>query len=57
MRERWTPDKLNTELEIVASGNSENEADNWRIIISGDDLIIQRNVSGTWTNALPIKGS
>lgn len=41
-------------LEIVADGNSDKDEDgNWRLFIdSSGDLIIQKRVSGTWTNYL-----
>lgn len=46
-------------LEIVADGNSDKDEDgNWRLFIdSSGDLIIQKRVSGTWTNYLLQGGS
>lgn len=41
-------------LEIIADGNSDKDEDgNWRFFVdSSGDLIIQKRVSGTWTNYL-----
>ena len=40
-------------LEIVADGNSDkNQDSNWRLLESSGSLIIQKRVSGTWTNYL-----
>ena len=37
-------------LEIVADGNSDkNEDGNWRFLTSGDTLLLQENIDGTWT--------
>lgn len=44
-------------VEITPAGNAVNEDDNWRFFIdSSGDLIIQKRVSGTWTNYLLEKG-
>jgi len=45
-------------LEIVAGGNIDKDEDgNWRIIENSGDLIIQKRVNSTWTNADKISGS
>lgn len=39
-------------LEIIADGNSDkNEDDNWRIIESNGDLLVQKRIGGTWTTS------
>ena len=44
-------------MEIVASGNSDkDEDDNWRITESSGDLIIEKRVSGTWTEVKKFHG-
>lgn len=44
-------------LEITPEGNEVNEDGNWRFFIdSNGDLIIQKRVSGVWTNYLLQKG-
>lgn len=44
-------------VEITPEGNEVNEDGNWRFFIdSNGDLIIQKRVSGTWTNYLLEKG-
>lgn len=44
-------------VEITPEGNEVNEDGNWRFYISNGDLMIQKRVSGTWTNANKISGS
>jgi hypothetical protein len=40
-------------LEIIANGNSDKDEDgNWRFYEDSGNLIIQKRVSGTWTNYL-----
>jgi len=45
-------------VEITPEGSDVNIDDNWRFFIdSSGDLIIQKRVSGTWTNYLLEKGN
>ncbi|KKL11191.1 hypothetical protein LCGC14_2548290 [marine sediment metagenome] len=44
-------------LEIIADGNTDkNENGNWRISESSGDLIIEKRVSGTWTEVRKFHG-
>ena len=44
-------------MEIVADGNSnKNEDDNWRIIETSGDLVIEKRVSGTWVEVQKYHG-
>ena len=39
-------------LEIIAEDNEDkNKDDNWRIIESDGDLLVQKRISGTWTTS------
>lgn len=45
-------------FEFVADGNKDKDEDgNWRIVESSGDLVIQKRISGTWTNANRFAGS
>ncbi len=46
------------QIEIVAGGNTDkNEDGNWRIRESNGDLVFEKRISGTWTEANKIHGS
>lgn len=38
-------------VEIIADGNDADENGNWRIIIVGTKLKVQKKVGGTWKSA------
>ncbi len=44
-------------VEIIADGNSDkDEDDNWRIIESNGDLLVQKRISGTWITSKKFRG-
>ena len=50
-------DKLWVLMMDTFIGKTVAESRNWRLIEDGDDLIVQRKVGGTWTDADKIHGS
>ncbi len=49
-RVNWLLDRVRTDgLEIVPEGNVIGDNGNWRLIVSGTNLEIQKRLSGTWT--------
>lgn len=57
-RVNWVLDRQKDDtFEITKSDNAIETDGNWRFNISGDDLIVQKNVSGTWTTVWKYKGS
>ena len=45
-------------IEIIADGNSDkNENGNWRLQESSGNLIVEKRVSGTWTEVKKFHGS
>ena len=45
-------------LEVIADGNADKDEDgNWRFRESNGDLVIEKRIDGTWTNADTIAGS
>ncbi len=57
-RVNWTLDRLKDDtLELTKSNQAIDTAGNWRFNINGDDLEVQRNVSGTWTTVWKYVGS
>lgn len=39
-------------FEIIKTGNSAGDNDNWRLTISGDNLIAQYREGGSWINSI-----
>lgn len=57
-RINWILDRQKDDtLEITKSDNAIDVNGNWRFSINGDDLEVERNVSGTWTTVWRFKGS
>jgi hypothetical protein len=49
-RVSWLQDRIKDDtVEIVAADAKPGTDSNWRLHISGTDLLIQRKESGTWT--------
>lgn len=47
-----------SKLEIVADGNNDKDEDgNWRLRENSGDLVIEKRISGIWTEADKIAGS
>ncbi len=53
-RINWLLDRIgnNSDFEIIKDGNVKGEDGNWRLKIDASgNLIIQENISGTWTDS------
>lgn len=57
-RVNWILDRQKDDtFEITKSGNAIDSNGNWRFSIDGDDLKVERKVSGTWTTVEKYHGS
>lgn len=57
-RINWLLRRVLTEgYEFIVEGNEPGDDGNWQIIINGDDLIIQKRVSGAWITTNTFAGS
>ena len=48
---------LSEGLELIVDGNEPGGDGNWRITISGDDLLVQKRISGAWDTGHTFSGS
>ncbi len=58
-RTNWLQDRIgnDSDFEIIKDGSDKGDDGNWRLRISGDDLVIEKRVSSSWVETSKIHGS